>query len=148
MNDTSTDRRNWLGLLARAPQGRLVALCQAAGLGVPFDWLRRPEVGTVMVGGRIGGTGGRFNLGEITVTRASVRLVTGQVGHGHVQGRNTLAAEWAAVVDALLQTGQAGAVRAVVLDPLAAEMAATRATRAAKAAATKVEFYTLVRGED
>ena len=51
-------------------------------------------------------------------------------------------------MDALIQTEQATALQATVLTPLAAEEAAARALRAAKAAATKVEFFTLVRGED
>lgn len=146
--NSSAARQDWLGLLARAPQGRLTALATAANLTITFDWLRRPEVGTVMIQGRTGGTGAAFNLGEITVTRASVQLPTGEVGHGHVQGRDKLAAESAAVVDALMQTGLADTIRQAVLDPLAAEMAAARASRAAKAAATKVAFFTLVRGKD
>ncbi len=146
--DITAARRDWLGLLARAPQGRLATLSEAANLTTGFDWLRRPEVGTVMLRGRIGGTGAAFNLGEITVTRASVRLASGEVGHGHVQGRDKPAAEWAAVVDALMQTGRAADVRQAVLDPLAKDRHETRATRAAKAAATKVAFFTLLRGED
>jgi alpha-D-ribose 1-methylphosphonate 5-triphosphate synthase subunit PhnG len=140
-------RRAWLGLLARAPTGRLVLLCAQAQLLVPFEWLRRPEIGTVMVKGRIGGTGAPFNLGEITVTRASIQLERGVVGHGYVQGRDKLAAEWAAVVDALMQTDRAEAIRAAVLEPLSTEMATAKTDRAAKAAATRVEFFTLVRGE-
>ena len=142
------DRKDWLGLLARAPAGQLVALCERAGIAVPFDWLRRPEIGTVMLRGRAGATGAPFNLGEMTVTRASLRLAGGVVGHGHVQGRSKAAAEWAAVVDALMQTDRAAQVRAAVLDPLAATLADTARARAEKAAATRVEFLTLVRGED
>jgi len=142
------DRQEWLGLLARAPAGRLVALCLASGIGAQFDWLRRPEIGTVMLRGRAGGTGAPFNLGEMTVTRATVQLVAGPVGHGHVQGRDKEAAEWAAVVDALMQTVRAPAIRVAVLEPLAAQMAAMAQSRAEKAAATRVEFFTLVRGED
>ena len=142
------DRQAWLSVLARAPEGRLVVLCEKAGIAAPFDWLRRPEIGTVMLRGRAGATGAPFNLGEITVTRASVQLPSGEVGHGHVQGRSKGAAEWAAVVDALMQTDRAPQVRAAVLDPLAAAMVATAQARAEKAAATRVEFFTLVRGED
>ena len=79
----------------------------------------------------------------------------GAVGHAHVQGRDKTHALRAAVVDALLQGGadallQGGedALSAAVLIPLRAEEAAAHALRAAKAAATKVEFFTLVRGED
>lgn len=143
-----SDRQDWLGLLARAPAGRLSVLCQAAGIGADITWLRRPEIGTVMLRGRAGGTGAPFNLGEVTVTRASVQLTAGPVGHGHVQGRDKEAAEWAALVDALMQTDRADSIRAAVLDPLAAEMAAATQVRAEKAAATRVEFFTLVRGED
>ena len=150
------DRQDWMGLLARSAPARLAALLP----DLPAHaLLRGPEVGAVMVQGRIGGTGQPFNLGEMTVTRCSVRLeggaVGGAVGHAHVQGRDKTHALRAAVMDALLQGGAdallqggADALRAAVLVPLRAEEAAAHALRAAKAAATKVEFFTLVRGED
>lgn len=144
----TAQRKVWLGLLARAPQGMLAGLCEQAGLDPAYNWLRQPEVGTVMLRGRTGGTGAPFNLGEITVTRASVRLGLGSVGHGHVQGRDKAAARWAAIVDALMQTDQAGSIQRDVLDPITARLSEKATTRAAKAAATKVEFFTLVRGED
>ena len=138
------DRQNWMGLLARAKSARLATLVPDLPA---YDILRGPEVGAVMVRGRLGGTGQPFNLGEMTVTRCSVRL--GQtVGYAHVQGRDKGHAQRAAVVDALMQTDHAAKLRALVLAPLAAEETAARALRAAKAAATKVEFFTLVRGED
>ena len=141
-----SERQGWMGLLARAPAGRLAALMPAT---LPdHDLLRAPEVGAVMVRGRTGATGAPFNLGEMTVTRCSLRLADGTVGHAWVQGRDKGHARRAALVDALMQGPGAGQTRATVLDPLAAEEAARRATRAAKAAATKVEFFTLVRGED
>ncbi len=151
MTEISSDqsaRKDWMSLMAKTPPGRLADLCQQAGLDWPGDWLRPPEVGSVMVRGRMGGTGAPFNLGEMTVARASVRLPEGAVGHGYVQGRDRQAAGWAALVDALMQTGRAGALRGAVLDPLAAEATARQTARAEKAAATKVEFFTLVRGED
>ncbi|WP_426033911.1 phosphonate C-P lyase system protein PhnG [Cypionkella sp. TWP1-2-1b2] len=140
-----TARKNWIGLLARAKPARLADLVPEIP---PHDLLRAPEIGAVMVRGRIGGTGQPFNLGEMTVTRCALRLGSGAVGHAHVQGRDKSHALRAAVVDALMQTDQAEAVRAAVLGPLQAEEVARRASRAAKAAATKVEFFTLVRGED
>jgi alpha-D-ribose 1-methylphosphonate 5-triphosphate synthase subunit PhnG len=92
--------------------------------------------------------GAAFNLGEMTATRGTLRLADGTVGHGWVQGRDRRACEAAALVDALMQTAAAGQVREAVLRPLAEEAEARRRARAAKAAATKVEFFTLVRGED
>jgi alpha-D-ribose 1-methylphosphonate 5-triphosphate synthase subunit PhnG len=112
------------------------------------DLLRAPEIGTVMVRGRAGAVGAPFNLGEVTVTRCSVRLATGTVGHGHVQGRDREAARAAALIDALAEDGrQTEALEAAILSPLRAEDAARKAARAARAAATKVEFFTMVRGD-
>lgn len=142
------DRPTWLGLLATAPHERLLALTGDVGPTADHTVLRGPEIGTVMLRGRTGGTGAPFNLGEITVTRASVRITEGPVGHGHVQGRNPRAALAAALVDALMQTPRAAELAARVLAPLSAEQAARRTDRAARAAATKVDFFTLVRGDD
>ncbi|MDP2084022.1 MAG: phosphonate C-P lyase system protein PhnG [Gemmobacter sp.] len=145
---THTDtaaRKGWMGLLAKAPPARLAALMP----DLPdHSLLRAPEIGAVMVRGRVGGTGAPFNLGEMTVTRCSVRLACGTVGHAWVQGRDKAHARRAALADALMQTGRAADVQAAVLHPLAAEAAAARAARSGKAAATKVDFFTLVRGED
>lgn len=138
-------RKGWLSLLAKAPPSHLAALLPDLP---PHETLRAPEVGAVMVQGRAGGTGAPFNLGEMTVTRCSVRLSGGAVGHAWVQGRDKSHARRAAVADALLQTAAAAEIEAKVIQPLQAEADAMRQGRAAKAAATKVEFFTMVRGED
>lgn len=148
MNALSIDtaaRKDWMGLLARTAPARLAELMPDLA---PHTVLRGPEVGAVMVRGRVGGTGQPFNLGEMTVTRCSVRLESGAVGHAHVQGRDKSHALRAAVLDALMQTPEAPALEARILTPLRAAEIAARALRATKAAATKVEFFTLVRGED
>lgn len=139
-----TDRAAHLSLLATAPAGRVAALFPDLPA---HELLRAPETGTVMVRGRTGGTGAPFNLGEVTVTRASVR-VGDAVGHGYVQGRSRDHALRVAVLDALLQGDDASRLTAEVLAPLAAERQARRAATAARAAGTRVEFFTLVRGED
>lgn len=141
-------RKAWMGLLASAPEGRLAALWQEFGAEPAFEWLRAPEAGGVMVRGRMGGSGAPFNLGEMTVTRCALALADGTVGHGYVQGRSKAKAEVAAKIDALMQTGTAEDLRAAVLAPLQAERSAAKEARAAKAAATKVDFFTMVRGED
>ncbi|WP_170527509.1 phosphonate C-P lyase system protein PhnG [Ruegeria arenilitoris] len=142
------DRRAWLGLLARAPAEALAALWADYGARPEFQWLRTPEIGGVMVRGRAGGTGAPFNLGEMTITRCALALTDGTEGHGYVQGRDKTHAETAALIDALMQTGDADAVRAKILEPLTRQVQAARSARAAKTAATKVEFFTMVRGED
>jgi alpha-D-ribose 1-methylphosphonate 5-triphosphate synthase subunit PhnG len=148
MPDDQNDRKRWMSLLATAPEALLDRLFAGLGATPAFDWVRPPEIGSVMVRGRTGGTGAAFNLGEMTVTRCALRLSTGETGHAYVQGRSRTKARQAALVDALMQGPGAGAVRAAVLDPLAEAMQAAKRTRAAKAAATRVEFFTMVRGDD
>ena len=142
-------RRQWMGVLAKSPEAELARLWP--DLGALPDWvhLRRPEVGLVMVRGRMGGDGGPFNLGEMTVTRCSVRLEGGAVGHAWVAGRGPAHAEMAAVADALLQmSAWRDKVGAALVAPLARLLAENKASAGRKAAATRVDFFTMVRGED
>ena len=110
--------------------------------------LRVPETGLVMLRGRIGGDGAPFNLGEATVSRAAVRLSTGEVGFGYTLGRDREKARMIALCDALIQSNEfCETVEAGVVAPLRAAMMARRSHKAAETAATRVDFYTLVRGE-
>lgn len=142
------DRRDWMSVLAKAPAEALATAFAALDLAPDFTWLRPPEHGAVMVRGRAGATGAPFNLGEMTVTRCSLRLEDGTVGHAYVPGRDRDKARVAALCDALMQGPQASAVRARIVEPMAALMAQARTDRAAKAAATRVDFFTMARGEN
>jgi alpha-D-ribose 1-methylphosphonate 5-triphosphate synthase subunit PhnG len=114
----------------------------------PYEDLREPENGLVMLRGRIGGDGVPFNLGEATVSRAAVRLASGEVGFGYTLGRDRQKARMIALCDALVQSDQfSGAVEAEVLAPLRAALIAEQRRKARETAATRVDFYTLVRGE-
>ena len=137
-----------MSLLAKASAAHLAQLM--GPLDSPaFDWLRTPETGGVMVRGRMGGAGAPFNLGEITVTRCALTLrAGGAVGHAYVQGRDKTHAQQAALVDALMQTDAAATIRTSVLEPLQKAAKDRNDSRARKAAATKVDFFTMVRGED
>jgi alpha-D-ribose 1-methylphosphonate 5-triphosphate synthase subunit PhnG len=144
----TTARQRWMGVLARADTGRLEALWAEHGGDARLEPVRPAEIGLVMVRGRAGGTGERFNLGEMTVTRAAVRAPDGTVGHGYVKGRAKRHAELAACFDALLQDdARRAALLAAVIEPLAEAEAERRHALAAKAAATKVDFFTMVRGD-
>ncbi|WP_341368600.1 phosphonate C-P lyase system protein PhnG [Yoonia sp. BS5-3] len=141
-------RKVWMSLLAKAPEAALAELWNALDAKPDYSLLRAPEIGGVMVRGRAGAVGAPFNLGEMTITRCSVKLGCGAVGHAYVQGRSRDKALQAALVDALMQTAQADKVEAQVLAPLRTGYDAAKTARAAKAAATKVDFFTMVRGED
>lgn len=143
-----TSRKEWLGVLAKSPSGLLNDLMKKIEEPLVEEWLRRPEIGTVMVRGRAGGTGAPFNVGEMTVTRCSLRLVGGVVGHGYVQGRGQDHAKQAALVDALMQTDQAGLVEQNLLVPLRQDAQARASKIKTRADKTKVDFFTMVRGED
>ncbi|MFC7474795.1 phosphonate C-P lyase system protein PhnG [Dankookia sp. GCM10030260] len=137
-------RRRWMGVLARATRAEIAALLDAAPPLPPHRRLRGPETGLVMVRGRQGGDGAPFNLGEMTVTRCSVRLEDGTVGHAYAAGRDAGQAELAALLDAALQDpGRRAGLLAAVIEPLAAAQSARAAEAAAKAAATRVQFFTM-----
>ncbi|TFL17715.1 phosphonate C-P lyase system protein PhnG [Jannaschia formosa] len=140
-------RKDWIGLFGRAKPEELQALAGHLGPMPAPDWLRPPETGSVMVRGRAGGTGAPFNLGEVTATRCALRDGEAE-GHAIVQGRDQDHAARAAWLDLLLQGPRAAEVRRVVVEPLAAAEAARRHDRARKAEATRVDFETMVRGED
>jgi alpha-D-ribose 1-methylphosphonate 5-triphosphate synthase subunit PhnG len=135
-----------MAVLARASQTELQAIVTAA-TAPKYEILKVPEIGSVMIEGRAGGAGRRFNLGEATVTRCVVRIDGGVMGHAYALGRDKQKATLAALLDAVLQVEPEGGPAHAGIARLAAEQASRRATASRKAAATKVEFFTLVRGE-
>jgi alpha-D-ribose 1-methylphosphonate 5-triphosphate synthase subunit PhnG len=111
--------------------------------------LRGPEAGLVMLRGRIGGAGAPFNLGEASVTRASVRLASGEVGHAMVLGRDTDHARLAAQFDAGWQRPDwRAAIEAQVIEPALCRQAAADLHSAEETEATRVDFFTMARGDD
>jgi alpha-D-ribose 1-methylphosphonate 5-triphosphate synthase subunit PhnG len=138
-----------MSVLALASTDELQARWASLDAPPRYTLLRRPEVGLVMVRGRAGGTGTRFNLGEMTVTRCTVQLEDGTLGHAWVGGRDERHAELAAALDALLQDpARTAALHAGVVEPLVRAQDDRRRAAAARAAASRVEFFTMVRGED
>ena len=146
-NVKQAQRKAAMAVLAHSGAGEIAG--RLAAIALPdHENLREPENGLVMVRGRTGGDGAPFNLGEATVSRAAVRLSTGEVGFGYTLGRDRQKAQMIALCDALIQTtDHADTVEAKVLAPLRAAMIAERNRKAAETAATRVDFYTLVRGE-
>ena len=143
-----TLRQRWMAALARAPSDRLEAAWAALEPPPIYELLRAPEIGMVMVRGRSGGTGPKFNLGEMTVTRCVVRLGSGTLGYGYVAGRDRGHAERTAVFDAMLQEDATHArLMRELVEPAEATIASAARDVRQKAAATKVQFFTMVRGE-
>ena len=154
MSDRTADtsqmpqRQAWLRTLARATTDELRRLAAPVADAQHHHWLRAPETGLVMLRGRIGNTGDRFNLGEATVTRCVVRIASPEggstAGVGYVLGRDEQRARWIACIDALLQIGPCHAdVMQQVIEPLAALTRRRHDAEHAAVASSRVQFYTL-----
>lgn len=146
---TEQPRRERMQVLARADGGKLQELWRGLGIDPAFEMVRGPETGLATVRGRISGDGAPFNFGDVTVTRASVRLADGAVGHAYRLGRDRNAARLCAVIDALAgDTHMAETIEGRIIAPLRESQQGRDRQRRAETAATKVDFFTLVRGED
>jgi alpha-D-ribose 1-methylphosphonate 5-triphosphate synthase subunit PhnG len=151
LNDAElrTRRRAAMAVLAEADACEIAGFMKTIGPLPDHAEMRPAENGVVMLRGRIGGDGAPFNLGEATVSRAVIRLATGEIGFGYVLGRDRAKARLISLCDALLQADAYGAIlESKVISPIRERIVAARDAAARQVASTKVEFFTLVRGED
>jgi alpha-D-ribose 1-methylphosphonate 5-triphosphate synthase subunit PhnG len=140
-------RKAAMAVLAHSDAAEIAARLEAMAMP-EHENLREPESGLAMVRGRTGGDGAPFNLGEATVSRAAVRLASGEMGFGYTLGRDRRKAQMIALCDAMIQSADhADEIETLVLAPLRAVITAERSRKAAETAATRVDFYTMVRGE-
>ena len=144
-------RQRWMRTLALADTDVLDAAWQGWEPKPAVQAIRGPEAGLVMVRARTDGGGARFNLGEATVTRATVRLqgeplTAAAVGTSYVLGTDLEHARLAAIFDGLLSdAGQRERVLAEVVAPLEREQAGRDGIRQAEARSTLVDFFTVAR---
>lgn len=114
-----------------------------------YHFLRPPETGLIMIQARAEGTGSPFRLGEMTVTRCTVQVEGGYRGTAYVMGRNRRHAELAALFDALLQDPfQQAFLLTQVIRRLSNTIRNRKAQMAQRIADTRVEFFTIVRGDE
>ena len=148
MELTHQNRQAWMRVLALSKWDDLKVMASYFEL-ISCELIRKPEIGLVMLRGRMGGTGSPFNLGEAAVTRCAVKTHKGIEGHAYVMGRNAEHARLAAICDALMQDEtMAENIDRLVLQPLQKILSDRRNFASRKAEATKVDFFTLVRGEN
>ena len=142
-------RQRLLSVLAKAPGNDLLKCWKQTGLDPAVELLRGPESGLVALQGRAGGNGQPFHVGEVSATRVTVRIGSGQVGHAMISGRDARKAQLVAVIDALAQDpALADLVERDVVAPLEQLGNAADARVRQETAATRVNFFTMVRGED
>lgn len=143
------ERQRRLSVLAQSDSARLAKHWAALGIDPECELVRGPETGLIALRGRMGGGGAPFNFGEATATRATVRLADGTVGHSIALGRDAAKAKLAAVIDALAQDEtMAETIDEQIIVPLEQSIKDRDSRRAAETAATKVDFFTMVRGDD
>ncbi|MGJ8647238.1 MAG: phosphonate C-P lyase system protein PhnG [Marinomonas colpomeniae] len=144
-----TTRQHWMSVMAKSSPEALIALSDNYVNQHTFETIRAAEVGLTQVRGRMGGTGSQFNVGDMTITRCVVRSPEGHYGHSYIMGRNKDHATRAATLDAMLQdpTRQSIMIEKII-QPLTKDLAVKTAEKADTVAQTKVNFFTLVRGED
>jgi alpha-D-ribose 1-methylphosphonate 5-triphosphate synthase subunit PhnG len=146
--DLQSMRREAMAVLTTSNAAQIARQLDLVGPIPQSEELRPSESGLVMVRGRIGGDGAPFNLGEATVTRAAVKLQTGETGFSYVLGRDAAKARLIALCDALMQSAiYRSLVERHVLAPIRTRVNAAREHKQGQVAATRVEFFTLVRGE-
>ncbi|WP_145495192.1 phosphonate C-P lyase system protein PhnG [Yersinia massiliensis] len=165
MDSTTTTRQGWMSVLAHSQPAELLAHWQPLNLSPAYQVIRAPEIGLNQLQARTGATGRRFILGDMTITRAVIKLNDSAdiYGYSYIAGRNKAHAELCALLDALLQlstlnrhpataqgkpAGLNELLLSTVIHPLAAAQQERRQQRARAIATSKVDFFTLVRGED
>ncbi len=142
-------RQEWIGILARAKVEELEEIWNLLNVQPAYYFVRPPETGLMMIRGRTGGTGLPFHLGEVTVTRCTLQVKEGFQGTAYVLGRNQRHAELAALFDALLQdSSQHLFLMEFVVQRIRKKIQKKKAAAAKKAASTRVEFFTMVRGDE
>lgn len=144
-----TARQHWMSVLAHSEASQLTAHWQALRLDPAFVRVRPAETGLTRLQARMGGSGKRFVMGDATVTRAVVQLPDGTLGFSYVLGRDKAHAERCALIDALLQQPETRElIEEKIIAPLAALREEQRQLRAREIASSKVDFFTLVRGDN
>lgn len=146
---SDTQRVTLMRACAHATAEEILHAIDAIGHTFQVEDVRPAESGLVMVRGRIGGDGASFNAGEVTVTRAVVKLDNGRLGYSYLLGRAKEKARLAAIADALGHDPRVrDQLQHVLVDKVEERCAAERRRRQEETAATRVNFFTLVRGED
>lgn len=142
--DTAT-RQHWMSVLAHSQPAELAARLNALNITADYEVIRTAETGLVQIQARMGGTGERFFAGDATLTRAAVRLADGTLGYG----RDKQHAERCALIDALMQqTRHFQNLSETLIAPLDADRMARIAARQAEVNASRVDFFTMVRGDN
>ena len=138
-------RRDWLAILVRVPANEVIAASNEFDFSVVI--LKGPEVGLLMTNGRIHSTGRPFHLGEVSLTKCVLKDDQGLLGYGHIIGRNKQQAKAIALFDLALQRINSAEPALIRLNAWKEEVAEIEAMESEAVEKTRVDFFTMVRGE-
>ena len=141
-------RKQWLSYLATADENYLISLWDNLNMKIEYNWLREPEIGSIMVQGKAGATGDNFNVGEVTITRGSLNVDEKIQGNGSVQGKKKYKTKMSVLGNPLIKTEKKKIIKRNIIDKLIKYKNNKRNEILSKTEATKVDFFTLVRGEN
>ena len=148
MDIQTETRQRWMATLAKSNLNQLETKVAEIGTLPEYSFIRPPEIGLTMVRGRAGGTGQVFNLGEMTITRCTLKIEE-VIGFGYVGGRSYRHAELAALCDGLMQIPEwHDIVQSIVIEFLEAEAKRKTEIQQCQTEATKVNFFTPKRGDE
>ncbi|MGC9401793.1 phosphonate C-P lyase system protein PhnG [Vibrio genomosp. F10 str. 9ZC157] len=141
-------RKRWMSVLALCDYQTLKQRWDELSFSTRYHFVREPEIGLAQVRAKMGASGDAFNMGDVTIVRTVVQLDQGALGYSYITGRNKDHAEVAAVVDALMQTEFQSDLYQALIEPLAADIEKNERIKAREVSTSKVDFFTMVRGED
>jgi len=142
------DRKALLATLANTESQALVSAWRALEIEPEYTLLKQPEIGMVMVKAKTGGNGSPFNMGEMTVTRTVLQLHSHEMGYGYTAGRDKDKSLTIALIDACYQVeGWQEQIEEKLVQPLRKDLQQARSQHQETVDRTKVNFFTMVRGE-
>ncbi len=142
------NRKNALSILAKSALSNIVECWDSVDIDPVFSFLKKPEVGMVMVRAKAGGDGQQFNMGEMTVTRCVIQLDSKEIGYGYTSGRNPKKSKIIAVIDACFQVNTLNkTIENNIISPLENILMEKESKQKNKVDSSKVDFFTMVRGE-
>ena len=148
-SDTVAERQRRMSILARASYQDVLTLWNKNPIELEYSIIREPEIGMVQIRGKMGNVGDKFNVGDATMTRASVLLETGEIGHCYMLGRNVKQALLASRIDAVMQIEKyKDMLNIQIINPLENIYKTTKQKQKKEAQTSKVDFFTLERGEE
>ena len=139
-------RPEWISIFSKTSEDLLKNSLDHINFKENYDVLLGPEIGSIMIQGRAGGTGDKFNLGEATLTKCIVKFQE-KTGYSYHLGRNLIKSEYGAILDALMQIESYNSKLLMYVKEFQEEIQKEKTKIIAGSSESKVDFFTMVRGD-